>query len=80
MVSRAKVAWAYGRMVKHLVWFVRTSPTLETEKKDGLIKAIQEVYLKLEDAVTRERGYVPKLPSDVKKEKEARERTLSRLT
>lgn len=76
MINRAKIAWAYGRFVKHMIWFVKSSPTIETDNKDGMIKTIQGLYRQLEDAVVRERGKVPRLPSDMKKEKQERERTI----
>lgn len=80
MINRAKIAWAYGRMIKHLIWFIKSSPTIETENKDDLIKRVQGLYLQLEDAVVRERGYIPRVPSDVKKEKQERERTIRSVT
>ena len=64
--TTAKIVWGYSRLVPYLIRVVYTSRFIPTEDKDGLIKAIKDLLMKLKDMVDREQGRVPFPPSTMR--------------
>jgi hypothetical protein len=60
------VVWGFGKLLNYLRRYITTSLFIQTDKKDGLIRSLENVHQQLLDAEIRAGGHVPMTPEKEK--------------